>query len=28
LLFRIGLTPFYSDGRPQMWGGVSLGYSF
>jgi hypothetical protein len=28
LLLRIGLTPFYSDGRPQMWGGVSLGYSF
>lgn len=27
-LFRVGLTPFYSDGRPQLWGGLSLGYSF
>jgi len=27
-LFRIGLTPFYSDGRPQIWGGLSLGYAF
>jgi hypothetical protein len=27
-LFRAGLTPFYSDGRPQLWGGVSVGYSF
>lgn len=25
--FRAGLTPFYS-GRPQLWGGLSLGYSF
>lgn len=27
-LFRAGLTPFYSAGRPQLWGGVSVGYSF
>lgn len=27
-LFRIGLTPFYSAGRPQLWGGLSLGYAF
>ncbi len=27
-LFRVGLTPFYSDGRPQLWAGLSLGYSF
>lgn len=27
-LFRIGLTPFYSDGRPQLWAGLSLGYAF
>lgn len=27
-LFRVGLTPFYSDGRPQLWGGLSLGYAF
>ena len=26
--FRIGLMPFYSDGRPQLWGGLSLGYGF
>ncbi|NBC27868.1 MAG: hypothetical protein GVY08_13470 [Bacteroidetes bacterium] len=27
-LFRIGATPFYSDGRPQLSGGLSLGYAF
>ena len=27
-LFRAGLTPFYSAGRPQLWGGISVGYSF
>jgi len=27
-LFRVGLVPFYSDGRPQLWGGLSLGYAF
>ena len=26
-VFRVGLTPFYSDG-PQLWGGISVGYGF
>lgn len=27
-VFRIGLVPFYSASRPQLWAGLSLGYSF
>lgn len=27
-LFRVGATPFYSDGRAQLSGGLSLGYAF
>ena len=27
-VFRIGVNPFYSDKRLQLWGGVSLGYAF